>query len=834
MPPSLYQRAAEIFDSARALPPADRAAYIDRACAGDTALRDLVAELLEYDSRPLALDDAALAPAHTGAASPIPDRIGRYRVIDVLGVGGMSVVYRARQDNPDRDVAIKVLRTELRSPAATARFVHEAQILARLQHPGIAHVLEAGVHQFGHAEQPFFAMELINGRPITRDADENNLTKRQRLELLARICDAVDHAHQRGVIHRDLKPANILVDERGQPKILDFGIARLSDADLRAATMHTSTGQLLGTLAYMSPEQIEADPHNIDRRTDIYALGVIGYELLTGARPLDIDALSIPEAARVIRDDEPTRLGTLDRSLRGDVETIIATAMAKEPDRRYPSASELAKDIGRYLRDDPIDARPPSVVYQWRKLARRNKALVGAVATVIVVLAAATAVSATMAYQRTHALAAETEARERAQIEASKAQNVTVFLERTLLAASPMGRMGITGPEVTLADYLESAVTDLESLDADPEVEAHIRLTIGTAYKELGRYKEAEPLLREALAIRQRVLVPHHPMIAEAKRQLGVTLARDGRIDEGIELLESSLTMMRTEFGDQHPDVAKAQADLGWCLLQRGRLDQAGALFASAHTTLRADPETNPDLLATLLANKGALAKQLGDAAAAKAHYSEALQILGPDHTQSALIMGNLGTLHYALGEYEDAAREQRDAINILERRLAPNHPLLGATLNNLALSLSSLGRHDEAIDIQRRVLDISREHHGENSHDYIITLGNTAYDLYMSDRLVESGQAYGRVAAWYKQHEPDSPKGPLRGVYEAELLAGRAIPWDDAQRQILADYERLVQLIGDEHPYAASARRSLVKFYERWEKPGEAAKYKPQEDVAG
>ena len=327
---------------------------------------------------------ASPAEAASEAVRSLPASIGRYRVLRLLGEGGMGAVYEAEQDQPRRLVALKVIKAAWASPEMLRRFEQESQALGRLHHPGIAQIYEAGSADAGFGVQPFFAMELIHGKPLVEYANEHKLTTRQRLELMIQVCDAVEHAHQRGIIHRDLKPGNILVDETGQPKILDFGLARATDSDAQA-TRQTDIGQLLGTLAYMSPEQVLADPYALDTRTDVYALGVILYELLAGKMPYMLSKM-LHEAVRTIQEMDPAPLSSVSRIYRGDIETIVAKALEKDKNRRYASATGLAADIRRYLHDEPIVARPASTAYQLQKFARRNKALVAGVGAVFVVL----------------------------------------------------------------------------------------------------------------------------------------------------------------------------------------------------------------------------------------------------------------------------------------------------------------------------------------------------------------------------------------------------------------------------------------------------------------
>lgn len=409
-----FERAVELFHRACDLPADERSTFLNRECSGDAALRAEVDSLLRYDDDGGKIIEAAEAGAGIEAiaaetsvgADELPKRIGGYRIIAKLGEGGMGEVFEAEQESPRRRVALKVIRAGHLSPKIVRRFEHEAFVLGQLQHPGIAHIYESGVVGINGRRQPYFAMELIRGARVNVFADEQHLNTRQRLELMARVCDAVQHAHQKGIIHRDLKPANILVvaddagtkprsdasgtgtgiDAIGQPKILDFGIARATDGDVYSTTMQTDVGQIVGTLAYMAPEQVEGDSRDIDTRCDVYALGVVMYEVLSGKRPYDLTNIPMIEAARIIREDDATRLSVIDNSLRGDVATIVAKAMEKDRERRYGSAAELAADIRRHLNDEPIAARPTSAFYQMRKFARRHSGLVGGAAAALLAI----------------------------------------------------------------------------------------------------------------------------------------------------------------------------------------------------------------------------------------------------------------------------------------------------------------------------------------------------------------------------------------------------------------------------------------------------------------
>ncbi len=398
-----YARLHAIFDGARRLAGPALDAFLRAQCQDDGTLRAEVEALLAAASDDTSTTDGfaevriaasrealerMMASHAPGDAAWIPGRIAGYQVVRRLGEGGMGVVYEAMQESPRRRVAIKLLHPMQATPERLRRIRNEAEVLGRLHHPGIAQVLEAGTYDVGRGAQPFFAMELVEGVDLRTYCERGRLDIRGRLDLLARVCDAVDYAHQKGVIHRDLKPENILVDEHGQPKVLDFGIARATDDSTLVNSQVTQDGQLLGTLAYMAPEQLRGDQGAITARSDVYGLAVMGFELISGQLPFSVAGLGLATAIKMLQEQEAPPLGTLDRRCRGDVEVIFAHAMEKDPAARYGTAAALAADIRRYLNDEPIQARRPSRIYRIRKVVRRNRGAFSAAALVLLSLVA--------------------------------------------------------------------------------------------------------------------------------------------------------------------------------------------------------------------------------------------------------------------------------------------------------------------------------------------------------------------------------------------------------------------------------------------------------------
>src|SRR5581483_11281667 len=402
-----WEKIAQIYDLVCEQPLAARGTFLAQICEGDENLRREVESLLRQDvSQDGSLERIA---EHARTAWSCPASIGRYRVFRLIGEGGMGAVYEAEQDHPRRTVAVKVLKSVFAAPGVQQRFAQESEVLGRLQHPNIARIYEAGSAPTDLGPQPYFAMEFIRGLSLLEYASQNRLGIPQRVQLMIKVCEAVNYAHQCGVIHRDLKPSNILVDNVGEPKILDFGVARLVDSEINL-THQTNVGDLVGTLAYMSPEQLLADPLLLDTRSDVYSLGVVLYELLGERRPYEITR-QWTDAARVISEEEPLPLSAVNRAFQGDLEIIVAKALEKDKSRRYASAADMAADLHRFMEDQPILARPASALYRMQKFLRRNRGLVSALTIIFLVLVVGIIVSTRQAIrargERDRALRAE-------------------------------------------------------------------------------------------------------------------------------------------------------------------------------------------------------------------------------------------------------------------------------------------------------------------------------------------------------------------------------------------------------------------------------------------
>ena len=691
-----HRRIGELFAAACKLPAEDVPAFLEQHC-DDPGIRAEVAALLEEDragsleTGPMQ-DKLGQAAAAAVSANATPEWIAGYRIIRLIDRGGMGEVYEAEQADPRRRVALKVVQSGLFSEDHRSRFHHEAQVLGRLRHPGIAQIYEAGTSDGSASGRPYFAMELVDGQPLLHFAETQKLDTRQRLELVAKVCRALHHAHQNGIIHRDLKPANILVESNGQPKILDFGVARSTDADVQAVTVQTQIGQLVGTLPYMSPEQVLGDPAQLDTRSDIYSIGVITYELLTGRLPYAVRDSVVHEAIRVIREDEPSRLGTLDRTYRGDIETIVAKTLEKDKERRYSSAAEVATDIQRYLNDEPIVASPPSRSYRARKFVQRNRWPVAAASAGVLGLMV---FAGSMTVQAGR-IASE---RDRANHEAAVSKRVSEFLTGLFEVSDPdIAR----GREVTAREILDRGAADIEAGLADqPEVRAQLMATIGAVYYKLGLFPEAEPLYVEALEIRRQVLGSDDAETLGTMNNLGTLYMNQGRLAEAEPLYVAALAGRRNVLGSEHPDTLVSTNNLAILSRKMGRHDDAERLYTEALAAQRRILGNSHQDTARTMNNLSELFRIEGRLAEAVPLQEEALaarrQVLGDDHTETLSSVNNLAELMRMQGRFEEAGALHRDALVIKRRLFGDDNFDTAITVHNLACLDREMGNYEEA-----------------------------------------------------------------------------------------------------------------------------------------
>jgi serine/threonine protein kinase len=771
------------------------------------------------------------------APTPAPQlEIGGYRILGKLGEGGMGVVYEAEQHTPRRRVALKVVRGgHAVDEAHLKMFQREVETLARLNHPNIAAIHDAGRTDDG---RHFFTMELVSGRTLSAFVRERLGGERptagqirERLRLFATIARAVNYAHQRGVIHRDLKPSNLVVGDAGEVKVLDFGLARVTDSDVAMATVVSEIGVIKGTLPYMSPEQTRGDSRDIDLRTDVYSLGVILYELLAGRQPYDTTN-SLVQAVKTICETPPRPLEAAGGGMRidADLRTIVGKALEKEPDARYQSAGALADDVERYLANQPILAHPPSTMYQLRKLVARHRGRVAALATIGVLLVAL--LVSTLVQARRVRLE-----RDRATAEASKSAAINRFLIDALGAADPWSR---GSRSVTLADALHRAQARARDAFADqPLIEAEVLQSLGGTFGSLAEFAEADTALRAALALREQAAGRHSPEVATSLMSLVTLYLRWQRFPDAEPFAREALAIARRVHGPASVRTAAAMTNVAIVCAKTSRYDEADSLAREAvritgaragegpHDGTELDPTTvqgsalsvlselamvrndaagmvavnrrrmalaegpgggRPMDLVTVLNDLAASQMISGDLAAAESTYVRGLELarrtLGDEHPTVAMYLENLGNVHFRQGRLDQTALQLEQVLAVRRRALGDDSEPVARTMANMATVYARAGDVDRAVRIYREAVPRLAAKLGPDHPDVGMTWMGMGNALRRQKRFAES---------------------------ESALLRAEGI---------------LVHALGEEARLPQFALNSLAQLYTEWGRPAQAAKY--------
>jgi serine/threonine protein kinase/tetratricopeptide (TPR) repeat protein len=775
----------------------------------------------EYQRRFPNLDSAFLAGLCQTPVSEAPGtRLGPYKLLQQLGEGGMGVVFLAEQAEPvRRQVALKVIKAGLDSARVLARFEQERQALALMDHPHIAKVLDAGSTPEG---RPYFVMELVKGLPFTKYCDQEQLTPRERLELFIPVCQAVQHAHQKGIIHRDLKPSNVLIglyDGKPVPKVIDFGVAKATGQRLTERTLFTEVGCLVGTLEYMAPEQAEVNNLDIDTRADIYSLGVLLYELLTGSPPFtgrQLRNMAYHEMLRVIREVEPPRPSTkllssaelvsiaarrklepkkLTKLVHGDLDWIVMKCLAKERSRRYETANGLARDLQRYFAGEPVEAGPPSAVYRLRKLAHKHRTLLATGTAFFFVLLVATvfsawqAVLATRAKQdakddRDRALANEQKARDAADAERiakeaevsqrKQAEAVAELLESVFHGPNPYAVQDL---KAQLLDRLGQMAADLENKYAgEPLTRARLRSALGVTQMGLGQYAKAVALFQQSLEARRPSLGPDHPDTLINMGRLGRAYHEAGQLDRALPLLEQTLEKQKAILGPDHTETVTCMSNLASAYQDAGQWGKALPLYEQALT--------------------------------------ERKKQLGPDHEETLKVMNNLAGAYHEAGRLDEALPLLEQSLDKHKTKLGPDHPGTLHAMYSLAMAYNDAGGREKALLLLEEALEGFKAKLGGDHPNTLTCMRALAKNYQRAGQADRAIPLLDQVLAKCNQQQgPDHP-GTLRAMRDLADAYKAASKLDKALPLLEEALEKSKVKLGPDHPDRLSIMGSLALAY--------------------
>jgi tetratricopeptide (TPR) repeat protein len=782
------------------------------------------------------IDDETAAPSSQSTQADMPTSaldpdassttiIGPYHLLQLIGEGGMGQVWLAEQKQPvRRRVAVKLIKVGMDTREVVARFESERQALALMDHPAIAKVFDAGSTPEG---RPYFVMEFVAGLPITDYCDRHKLTMRQRMELFILVCDGVQHAHQKAIIHRDLKPTNILVTEvdgKPVPRIIDFGVAKATSQQLNPGTMYTRAGAIIGTTGYMSPEQADSGGEDLDTRSDVYSLGVVFYELLVGALPIDFAKLAYDEMLRRLREtDAPkpsTRVRTLGqtsltnaqnrgvdtvaltRQLRGDADAIALKALEKDRKRRYASPADLAGDIGRYLRNEPVTAHTPSLSYRARKYVRRHTLGVS-LAVAILLLLVGLAIAQTIELRRIRQ-------------QRDRADRITEFMTNMFTVSDPSHSRG---NDVRVREILDKASSQvLSGLDKDPLDQAQLMGVMGDVYRNLGMYPQAESLLRRALASRKKLLGDKNEDTLKSMYSLATLLREQSRTAEAEKLARQTLDLRRSTLGPEARATVESMSQLSLILNEEGHYPEAEQVEREALAIAGQKFGTNDPITVSAASNLAIDLAYEGKFAQAEEQFRSVLQMdrdtLGPDDPKTMAAEINLGAILLQEDKYPQAEQLMRPLLDRERRVLGPDHPTTLLTMGNLALVLSQEKRETEAEQLFRETLAIKQKKLGPEHRSTLVTAGNLADVLREEGKLAEAETLTRETLAIERRTLGNDHSDTQETVLTLGQLLTAEGHYAEAEPLLREAYDTQVRILGRDHSHTAEAAYNLGALY--------------------